>query len=75
MVPAIKKAFDITGDDIVDLSTENESLKSKVGSYDGKWLEESKAKLLKQIDDEKTANLIMFRMPKQMKKPYIYGMY
>ena len=29
------------GDDIVDLSTENETLKIKIGSYDEKWLEES----------------------------------
>ena len=68
MMPAIKKAFDLMGDEIVDLSTENDALKSKIGSYDEKWLEESKAKLLKQIDDEKRANLIMSRMKKQMKK-------
>ena len=68
MMPAIKKAFDLLGDDIVDLSTENETLKSKIGDYDGKWLEESKAKLLKQIDDEKRAILIMSRMKKQMEK-------
>ena len=55
------------GDDIVELSTENESWKSKIGSYDEKWLEEYKKKLLKQIDDEKTANLIMPRMQKQIK--------
>ena len=29
----IKKAFDLMGDDIVALSTENESLKNKIGSY------------------------------------------
>ena len=68
MMPAIKKAFNLLGDDIVDLHTENESLKNKMGSYDERWLEESKLKLLKQIDDEKTANLIMFGMKKQMKK-------
>ena len=39
-----------------------------MGSYDEKWLEESKTKLLKEIDDEKRANLIMFRMKKQMNK-------
>ena len=44
------------GDDIVDLSTENDALKNKIGSYDEKWWEESKAKLLKQIDDEKKDN-------------------
>ena len=68
MMPAIKKAFDLLGDDIIDLSTENDALKSKIGSYDENWLEESKAKLLEQIDDEKRANLIMSRMKKQMEK-------
>ena len=68
MMPAIKKAFNLMGDDIVELSTENDALKNKIGSYDEKWLEESKAKLLKQTDDEKRADLIMFRMKKQMNK-------
>ena len=53
VMPAIKKAFNLMGDDIVELSTENYALKNKPGSFDEKWLEESKAKLLKQIDDEK----------------------
>ena len=57
------------GDDIIELSTQNEALKNKIRFYDEKWLEESKAKRLKQIDDEKRANLIMTRMQKQMKKP------
>ena len=47
MMPANKKAFDLLGDDIVDISTENDALKNKIGSYDEKWLEESKAKLFK----------------------------
>ena len=68
MMPAIKKAFNLLGDDIVDLSTENDALKNKIGDYDEKWLEESKAKLLKDIDDERRANLIMSRMKKQMNK-------
>ena len=68
MVPAIKKAFTLLGDDIVELSTEIDALKNKIGSYDEKWLEKSKNKLLKQIDDEKRANLIMSRMKKQMQK-------
>ena len=50
------------GDDIVELSTDNESLKNEKDSYDEKWLRESKAKLLKQIDDAKRANLIMSTM-------------
>ena len=68
MMPAIKKAFNLLGDDIVDLSTENDALKNQIGDYDQKWLEESKAKLLKDINDEKRANLIMSRMKKQMNK-------
>ena len=68
MMPAIKKAFDLMGDDIVDLSTENDALKDKIGDYDEKWLQESKAKLLKDIDDKKRADLIMSRMKKQMEK-------
>ena len=59
MMPAIKKAFNLMGDDIVELHTENETLKNQIGDYDQQWLEESKSKLLKQIDDEKRANLVM----------------
>ena len=57
MMPAVKKAFNLLGDDIVELSTENYALKNKIGSYDEIWLEKSKNKMLKQIDDEKRANL------------------
>ena len=67
-MPATKKACDLMGDDIAELSTENESLKSKICSYDQQWLEKCKAKLLKQVDDEKKALLIMSIMQKQMKK-------
>ena len=48
MTPAIKKAFDLMGDDIVDLSTEKETSKNKIGDYDEKWLEESKIYCLPQ---------------------------
>ena len=68
MMPAIKEAFILMGNDIVDLSTENDALKEKIGDYDEKWLQESKEKQLKDIDDEKRANLIMTRMKKQMNK-------
>ena len=68
MMPAIKKAFTLMGDDIVELSTENDALKNKIGSYDERGLEESKLKLLKEIDDEKRVNIIMSRMKKQMNK-------
>ena len=67
-MPAIKKAFNLMGDDTVDLHTENGSLKNKIGSCDEKWLEEFKTRLLQQIDDEKRANIIMSRMKKQMNK-------
>ena len=68
MMPAIKKAFNLLGDDIIELSTENDVLKNQIGEYDQKRLEESKAKLLKDINDDKRANLIMTRMKKQMNK-------
>ena len=64
VMPAIKRAFNL----IVEISVENKSLKSQIGDYDEKWLQESKAKLLKYIDDEKRANSIMSRMKKQMNK-------
>ena len=68
MMPAIKKAFNLLGDDIIELSTENNVLKNQIGEYDQKWLEESKTKLLKDINDKKRADLIMSRMKKQMNK-------
>ena len=68
MMPAIKEAFTLMGNDIVDLSTENDALKEKIGDYDEEWLQESKEKLLKDINDEKRANIIMSRMKKQMNK-------
>ena len=68
MMPAIKEAFNLMGNDIVELSTENDTLKNQIGNYDQKWLEESKANLLKNIDGEKRANIIMSRMKKQMNK-------
>ena len=68
MMPAIKKAFNILGDDIIELSTENDVLKNQIGNYNQNWLDESKTKLLKDINDEKRANIIMTRMKKQMNK-------
>ena len=67
-MPAIKKAFNVLGDDIIELSVENDALKNQIGDFDQKWLEDSKAKLLKDINDEKGDNLIMSRMKKQMNK-------
>ena len=68
MMPAIKKAFNLMGDGIADLTVENDALKNQIGEYDEKWPEESKNKMLKEIDDEKRSNLIMTRMKKQMNK-------
>ena len=68
LLPAFEKAFNKLGDDVVELSTENDALKSKVGSYDEKWSEESKNKMLKQIVDKNRVNLIMSIMKKQMEK-------
>ena len=39
-MPAIKKTFDLVGDDIVDLSTENFALKKE--DHNEKWFQESK---------------------------------
>ena len=76
MMPAITKAFDLVGDGIVELSTENDALKNKIGPYDGKWFEETEAKLkfFNQFDGEKTSFLIMSIMQKQMKKQRINGL-
>ena len=52
MMPAIKKAFSLLGDDIIELIVENDTLKNQIGDYDQKWLEKSKARLLKDIDDK-----------------------
>ena len=56
------------GDDIVEISFENESLKNQIGEDGEKWLQESKAKLLKDIDDEKRAILFMSRTKKRKNK-------
>ena len=49
MMPAIKKAFNLLGDGIIDLTTENDALKEKIGDYDERWLQESKENLLKDL--------------------------
>ena len=67
-MPAIEKAFDLMGVDIVELSTEDETLKTRIGSYDEKGLEISIAKLLKQIDHEKRAILIMHTVKNQLNR-------
>ena len=36
MISAIERAFDLMDDDIVELSTKNESLKNRICSYDEK---------------------------------------
>ena len=68
MLPAFKKGSDLNGIDMVESSTEEGSSKNKRASHDEKWLEESKAKLLKQFDDEKRAQKFMSRTGKQLKK-------
>ena len=37
LMPAIKQAFNLLDDDILELSAENDALKNQIGSYDGKW--------------------------------------
>ena len=62
MMLAIQKAFILLGDDIFELSNKKDALKNKIGSYDQQWLEEFKTKLLKHIDDERRAKLIISSM-------------
>ena len=47
------------GDDIVDLCTEDQSLKKKKGSFEEKWVEESETRILRQLIDDERANLIV----------------
>ena len=61
MMPAIKKAFNLMGDVTIELSTKNDVLKTKTGGFDEKWLQETKDKLLKEIDDDKGTTLFMSR--------------
>ena len=68
VMPADSKAFDLMGDDIVELHRKNETLKKQIGDYDQKSLEEPRTKFLKQIDDEKRASLMKSRLKKQMNK-------
>ena len=55
-------------DNTTELSTENQSLKNEIISFDGESVVESKAKLLKQFDNDKRASLKMSRLEKQLKK-------
>ena len=41
-MPAHKKALYILGDNLIEKSTEKETLKNQKGENDGKWLEKSK---------------------------------
>ena len=58
----MKKAFDLMGDAIVELSKENETLKIQIDEYDEKWLAKTKANIWKHNDDEKRAILILSGM-------------
>ena len=60
MMPAFKKAFDLLGDDIVDLSVGDATLKNKIGSCNNQqWLELSEAKLVKQTNDDKKKQIYL----------------
>ena len=50
-MPGIREAFDLIGEDIVELPRKKESMKNKINFYDENWLEESKGRLLKQFKD------------------------
>ena len=69
--PTIKKAFVLMGVDIVEISAKNKTLKNKIGIYDGKWSEESRTKLSKQLD----ADSFFCQNGKTMEKQLNIGMY
>ena len=48
LMPANKKAFNLMGDHKVELSPENDALKSKLGSYDEKWFRDQRKKNFKE---------------------------
>ena len=75
MMPAPKKAPSLLGDDIIELTTKNDVSKDKIGSYDGKLLDEPKTKRLNQSDNERKAYLIMSRMKIQIEKHWRIGLY
>ena len=56
------------GDDIFDLSIENEALKGKLGEVDEKWLSDSKDKKKLFYDDAKNNKFILERMRRQTQK-------
>ena len=49
MMPALKNTFVFLGDDIIDKTRENESLKDEKGSCDYKWLEKFTAETCKTV--------------------------
>ena len=53
MITLTQKAFDLLGGHIVELLTENETLKKRIRSYDDKFLEKSETKMIHFIDDGK----------------------
>ena len=53
MMPDFEKDFELMCDDRVKLSGRKDALKTKIEAYKELWRKESKAKLLKQIDDGK----------------------
>ena len=63
MMPSFKKTVHLKGDDIVELSTENKTLKIK-SSYDEKMHAKIKPNLVKNLNDEKRAAMIMSRKRK-----------
>ena len=74
MMPAIKVAFDLLGENVVDLSNTYETLTNKTSSLDEKWLGDSKTGPLKQFNAEKKASLNMMKVEKQLKKKqYLNG--
>ena len=57
MMPAVENICGLNGVETKEIFAENKSLKNEIVSEDEEWLEESEAKSLEHIDDDKKAKL------------------
>jgi len=68
IVPVIKQAIQIMGDDIYELGIENEILRDKMGNVDEKWLSQTKVNIMSKTMIPEKNNYILNRMKNQIAK-------
>ena len=68
MMPAIKKAFELSRDDNYELVVENTVLRDKIGDVNEAWLDASKKKLLANTGDDEKNKVYLERMKRQHMK-------